>query len=76
MIQELQQIVLTADLPEHRLKAGDIGVVVLVHGEYEGYSVEFVTLEGETVAVVSVYANQVRPIREGEIAHVRTLESA
>ena len=28
--QELERIVLTQDLPAHRMKAGDIGTVVLV----------------------------------------------
>ena len=37
---------------------------------------EFVTLDGETVAVVSVHASQVRPVGQREIAHVRALEYA
>jgi hypothetical protein len=49
---ELERVVLTIDLAEHGLKTGDIGTVVLVHGENQGYEVEFVTLTGETVAVV------------------------
>jgi hypothetical protein len=76
MIEELDRVVLAVDLPEHHLKTGDIGTVVLIHGDHKGYELEFVTLEGETVAVVSVYANQVRPIEADEIAHVRRLESA
>jgi hypothetical protein len=76
MIQELERVVLTEDLPEHNLKAGDVGTVVLVHKDSQGYEVEFVALNGETIAVVSVYASQVRPVRRGEIAHVRELESA
>ena len=50
---ELERVVLTIDLAEHGLKTDDIGTVVLVHGENQGYEVEFVTLTGETVAVVS-----------------------
>jgi len=76
MIQELDQVVLTVDLPEYDLKTGDIGVVVLIHGDHAGYSVEFITLEGETVAVVAVLANQVRSIESREIATARKLESA
>ncbi|HEY4691081.1 MAG TPA: DUF4926 domain-containing protein [Anaerolineae bacterium] len=76
MIQELDNVVLTTDLPEHGLKVGDIGTVVLVHREAAGYEVEFVTLDGETVAVVSVLAAQVRPVGEKEIAHARALEYA
>jgi hypothetical protein len=71
MIEELASIVLTTDIPEWGLKAGDIGTVVRVHQQGQGYTVEFVTLSGNTVAVVTVLATQVRPIQTNEIAHVR-----
>ena len=79
MIEELNQVVLTEDLPKHSLKAGDIGTVVLVHRSTEqpsvaeGYEVEFTALNGETVAVTSVYAEQVRPARPREMPHARTI---
>ena len=70
MIRELDTVVLTIDLPEHRLRKGDIGTVVLVHGD-RGYEIEFVALDGETLAVASLDRAQVRPIGKGEIAHAR-----
>ena len=70
MIKELDSVVLTVDLSEHRLCSGDIGTVVLVHGD-RGYKVEFTTLDGTTLAVVSLDVSRVRPIGKGEIAHVR-----
>lgn len=73
MIGELEQVVLTEDLPEHGLKAGDVGTVVLVHRGGEGYEVEFVAFGGETVAVASVYASQVRPVRQREMRHARAM---
>jgi hypothetical protein len=73
MINELDSVVLTADLPAHGLASGDIGTVVMVHGGGIGYEVEFVALDGETVAVVSLVASQVRQIRQHEIAHARVL---
>jgi hypothetical protein len=51
MIRQLETVVLTTDLPEHALKAGDLATVVLVH-RHGGYEVEFMMLDGETVAVV------------------------
>jgi hypothetical protein len=33
MIDELEDVILTCDLPEHGLARGDIGTVVLVHKE-------------------------------------------
>ena len=70
MIKELDHVVLTPDLPEHRLRKGDVGTVVLIHGD-RGYEVECVTLDGVTLAVVSLEVSSVRPIGAGEIAHAR-----
>ncbi len=75
MIKELDSVVLTSDLPEHGLKAGDVGTVVLVHAA-GGYEIEFMTLDGATVAVVSLPADKVRPIGRREIAHARRLSAA
>lgn len=75
MIQELDRIVLAEDLPDYNLESGDIGTVVLIHGENEGYEVEFVALTGETIAVVSLLSSQLRHIQRGEIAHVRMVEA-
>jgi len=74
MIKELDQVVLTVDLPEHGLVCGDIGTVVLLHGE-EGYEVEFVALDGETVAIASLSTTQVRAIGVREIAQARAIEA-
>jgi hypothetical protein len=32
------------------------------------------TMDGETITVVSLYASQIRPVGRREIAHVRTIE--
>jgi hypothetical protein len=73
MIRELDTVVLTEDLPEHGLKRGDLGTVVLVHAA-GGYEVEFVTLDGETLAVISLYPHQVRPVARREIAQARGVQ--
>jgi hypothetical protein len=75
MIPEYDRAVLTVDVPEHHLKAGDIATVVMVHGD-AGYELEFVTLGGNTVAVISVRSDQVRPIHAREIPHAREFEAA
>ena len=72
MLRELDTIVLNADLPEHGLHRGDLGTVVLVH-DHQGYEVEFITLDGETLAVVSLSSDQVRAIGRREIAHARAV---
>jgi hypothetical protein len=75
MIKEHDRIALTEDLPEFGLKRGDIATVVMVHA-IPGYELEFVTLDGDTLAVISVYPHQVRPLGKREIAQARNLEHA
>jgi Domain of unknown function (DUF4926) len=71
MIKELDTVVLTRDMPQEKLRKGDLGAVVLVHGDGRAYEVEFVTLGGETVAVMTLPADAVRAVTAREIAHVR-----
>jgi len=73
MIREHDCIVLTQDLPAEGLQAGDIGTVVHVHRGGAGYEVEFMTLAGDTVAVVTLLPTQLRPIARRDVAHVRQL---
>jgi hypothetical protein len=71
MIHELDTVVLTIDVMEHGLQIGDVGTVVLVIQNGHGYVVEFMTLNGDTVAVVPLEADKVRAVQDDEIAHVR-----
>jgi len=73
MIREHDCVVLMRDLPGEGLQAGDIGTVVHVHRGTAGYEVEFMTLAGETVAVVTLLPTQVRAIARRDLAHVREL---
>src|ERR1039457_696104 len=76
MIKELDSVVLTTDLPEHGLAKDDIGTVVFVHEGGKGCTVEFMTLAGKTLAVVTLLANQIRQIAKDEIAHARHVAAA
>lgn len=71
MIEEYADAILTENLASHGLEAGDIGTVVMVHDQGAAYEVEFLTLAGETLAVLTLTAAQVRPAAADEIAHVR-----
>ena len=64
MIKELDRVVLADRIDEADLEIGDIGTVVFVYKQQKGYEVEFMTLTGETVAVVSVLPSQIRTIRD------------
>ena len=65
MIKEHDIVVLTEDLLEEGLTDGDIGTVVHVHKNGEGYEVEFMTLAGQTIAVASLLAEQAISSRQG-----------
>lgn len=73
MINEHDLIALTEPLPTERLEAGDVGTVVFVHAGGEAFIVEFMTLLGETVALPTLLASQVRPLCEQDMSHVREL---
>jgi hypothetical protein len=57
-------VILTRDVGEHGLRAGDVGTVVERHVvpgvAEEGYSVEFFDMTGNTVAVVTLPASALR----------------
>jgi hypothetical protein len=72
-IPELQRVVLTADLPQHGLKTGDVGTIVHAAAGGSGYLVEFCTLTGKTVAVAPVTAGQVRPVEASEVSSARRI---
>jgi hypothetical protein len=75
-----QRVVLTRDLPEERLRAGDVGVIVEHYPARadvpEGYELEFFAASGRTVAVVSVPATAIREATSREILSARELTRA
>ena len=76
MIDLFKEAVLLVDLPEKGLEKGDVGVAVMIHGNHEGYEVEFMTKEGRTIAVETLMANQVRAISTRDVWHVRELSDS
>lgn len=78
MITEFDRVVLMDDIPEKKLKKGDIGTVVMIYPKVtlasttsKGFEVEFFTLDGNTLAVETLLPNQIRPVKTNEVAHVR-----
>lgn len=67
---ELDTVVLTRDVPEAGLRAGDLGAVVLVYGP-DAVEVEFVTASGRTQAVRTLGAGDLRPVRDDDLLAVR-----
>lgn len=73
MIEELDTVVLVHDVAEYGLEAGDVGAVVHVYSEGAAFEVEFVTADGNTIAVLTLEQDDVRPMAGKEILHVRPL---
>ena len=73
VLKELDRVVLTVPLPGEGLERGDVGTIVLVYRDGEAFEVEFTTLDGETAAVATVGAGQIRPVGPREIVHARQL---
>lgn len=73
MIEEHDSIVLTEDLPEEGLAKGDVGVVVHIHKGGKAYEVEFLRMDGSTVALLTLEADQVQVADSRMIPHVREI---
>jgi Domain of unknown function (DUF4926) len=71
MIRELDIVALNRAFPEHGLKAGAIGTVVIVHNDGEAFIVEFTTDTGELIALPTVFTNDVRPVQPGDTSTPR-----
>lgn len=73
MIKEHERVVLKTAIPSEGLEAGDVGTVVHVYLDRAAYEVEFITLGGDTAAVVTLKSSDVRPVGKREITHARQL---
>ena len=77
MFREHDEIVLTADIlgdEGEELRAGDVGAIVHIHPKGQAFVVEFMALDGHTVAIATVSPSQARPVSSGDIVHTRTME--
>ena len=76
MIREHDRVVLRKDFPAEGLESGDVGTVVHIHEEGKAFEIEFVALDGETAAIITLEEEDVRPVHKGEITHARELARA
>jgi len=72
-----QRVALVRDIDAHRLKRGDVAVLIdrVPHpaGGEEGVVLEVFNALGETLAVVAVPESAIVPLREDEVLSVRPL---
>ena len=79
MFKEHEQIVLTADVfsdDGKELKPGDVGAIIHIHQDEEALVVEFMSLDGDTVAIATVLPSQARPVTNADLTHARTVPAA
>lgn len=77
MIQENDLVALLTDLPTINLTRGDVGTIAHVYQSGIRYEVEFVNAKGDTIAVETLTANQIRKVDESRtILHYMDVERA
>lgn len=64
-IKVLDMVALTRDLPEHKLKQGDLGAFVEVYPP-DGLEVEFVKASGHTQALLTLKMSDVRAVEAAD----------
>ena len=77
MFKEHQQIVLTGSVlgdDGTDLKPGDVGAIIHVHPGGEAFVVEFMALDGDTLAIATVLPSQARPVSGADMTHARSVE--
>lgn len=77
--QLFEEVVLRRDIPDKKLKKGDVATIVEHHpvplGE-DGYTLEVFNALGDTIAVVTVPESAVESLSEDEVFSVRSLATA
>lgn len=76
MFQQHARVVLASPLPALGLEPGDVGVVVHIHGQAAAYEVEFMSLDGRTIGVQTLRADQLRAVSASAVRHERVRATA
>ncbi len=61
MIEELDVVALIRSLPEHSLREGEMGTVVMIYGDHAAYEVEF--MDGDSpyrTALITLMPDEAR----------------
>lgn len=75
MIEESDLVALLIDLPGADLMRGDVGTVAMIHGDQQGFEIEFVNASGKTIAVETLHQSQIKKINHQKaILHVPEME--
>lgn len=73
-----RDVVLRKNIPEYRLKKGDVATIVEHHpmkSSEDGYSLEVFNAIGETIAVVTVSESDIEMLKESEVLSARSMDA-
>lgn len=71
-LQLLNTVIVTVDLSDEEVLAGDIGTIVEVYSNpYPAYEVEFVNPNGTTRALLTLSSAQIRPLLDNDVLTTR-----
>lgn len=60
MIKEFERVILTENLKGSPFVKGDVGTIVMIHPDSKGFEIEFFALDGSTLGVETVSADQIK----------------
>lgn len=73
----LDTIIATANIPDHKVLAGDLGTIVEIYtAPTLAYEVEFVNADGFTRALLTLAPDQIRPLAPADVFTTRQLPLA
>ena len=77
MFAILDTVILTVNVPDHHVLAGDIGTVVAIYNTPQlAYDIEFVNPDGTTRALLTLSAEQVRRLSAADVLTTRQIPLA
>ena len=77
--KEHEQVTLTTAIRSDEgleLRPRDVATIIHIHPEEQAFVVEFMSLDGETVAIATVLPSQARPVTSADLTYARILERA
>ena len=73
MICELDTVIPLKERPLEGLVKGDVGSVVFIHGGGKAFEIEFTTLAGDPLGVLTLAEDEIRPVSARDVPHVRVV---
>ena len=77
MYKLLESIIVTVNIPDYHVLAGDVGTIVEIYSlPQTAYEVEFVNPDGSTRALLTLSADQLRRLSSADVLTTRQIPLA